>query len=79
MRYNCIKTLKTWYQYYMGIFVIKFILSLCQFIRVRREFCVTLSQVRDVEKAVRKYQLITYIYANGLFCVVLIVGNIIYF
>ena len=63
----------------MGIFVIKFILSLCQFILVRREFCVTLSQVRDVEKAVRNYQLITYIYANGLFCVVLIVGNIIYF
>ena len=71
--------LKYWYNSYLLAFLIKFVLSLMQFIHIRRQYCTSLAEVRAAEKVVRNYQLLTYIYANGLLIGVLIAGNLIYF
>jgi hypothetical protein len=71
--------LKYWYNSYLVAFLIKFILSLIQFIHIRRESCSSLAEVRATEKVVRHYQLMTYIYANAIFVGMLAAGNMIYF
>lgn len=77
-RHKCSFKLKAWYYSYIAVILIKYLLSLLQFCHVRGKIYNTVREVRKAEKNVASVQLFTYIYANGLFLVVLFIGNYIY-
>jgi hypothetical protein len=77
-RHECVIRLKTWYYLYIVVIIFKYLLTLLQFCHVRGKQYNTVREVRKAEKNVAAVQLFTYIYVNGLFMIVLFLGNYIY-
>jgi hypothetical protein len=78
MKKECLIPLYNWYNSYLICFIFKMALTFIQFLFVRLKDLSTLDDVKDAERFVRKFKLTMYLYLNGIFIIILVYGNFIF-
>lgn len=76
---NCIDNLKNWLRLYLFTTFIKYCVVAYQYCLFRDVVFGSLAAVRKAERRNEEIQIFTYVYVNGLFLGMLILGNIMYY
>ena len=78
MEKECLIPLKNWFNAYLLCFILKLVLTFLQFLYVRLKDLSNLDDVKDAERFVRKFKLTMYLYLNGVFIIILVFGNYVF-
>lgn len=76
---ECIDNLKNWLRLYLFTTLIKYCVVAYQYCLFKDAIYSSIASIRKAERRNEEIQIFTYVYVNGLFLAMLILGNIMYY